>query len=89
MLQYGCRRQKVTCGYIADIVFEKGEPEVKEDKSGWMLGSASDNAVRYIEGKGWIMSPVNGSGDFWCLISGGYTEKDCRGVYEDDYRLRE
>ena len=68
--------KKVTCGYIADIVFEKGEPEVKEDKSGWMLGSASDNgAVRYIEGKGWVMSPVNGSGEFWCLISGEVIRK--------------
>ncbi len=68
--------KKVTCGYIADIVFEKGEPVVQEDKSGWMLGSASDNgAVRYIEGKGWVMSPVSGSGDFWCLISGSVIQK--------------
>lgn len=68
--------KKVTCGYVADIVFEKGEPVVQEDKSGWMLGSASDNgAVRYIEGKGWVMSPVSGSGDFWCLISGSVIQK--------------
>lgn len=68
--------KKVTCGYIADIVFEKGEPVVQEDKSGWMLGSAGDNgAVRYIEGKGWVMSPVSGSGDFWCLISGSVIQK--------------
>ena len=69
-------KKKVTCGYVADIVFEKGEPVVQEDKSGWMLGSASDNgAVRYIEGKGWVMSPVSGSGDFWCLISGSVIQK--------------
>lgn len=68
--------KKVTCGYVADIVFEKGEPVVQEDKSGWMLGSPSDNgAVRYIEGKGWVMSPVSGSGDFWCLISGSVIQK--------------
>ena len=68
--------KKVTCGYVADIVFEKGEPVVQEDKSGWMLGSASDNGtVRYIEGKGWVMSPVSGSGDFWCLISGSVIQK--------------
>ena len=65
--------KKVTCGYIADIVFET---EVKEDKSGWLLGSASDNgAVRYIEGKGWVMSSVDGSKDFWCLISGEVIRK--------------
>lgn len=68
--------KKVTCGYVADIVFEKDEPVVQEDKSGWMLGSPSDNgAVQYIEGKGWVMSPVSGSGDFWCLISGSVIQK--------------
>ncbi|MDY2900832.1 MAG: hypothetical protein SOT09_02295 [Candidatus Borkfalkiaceae bacterium] len=68
--------KKVTSGYIADIVFEKDEPEVKEDKSTWMLGSASENgAVQYIEGKGWVMSSVNGSGEFWCLISGAVIQK--------------
>ena len=49
---------------------------MKEDKSGWLLGSASDNgAVRYIEGKGWVMSSVDGSKDFWCLISGEVIRK--------------
>ena len=68
--------KKVTYGYIADIIFEKGEPEEQEDKSTWMLSSASDNgAVRYEEGKGWIMTPVSGSGNFWCLISNAVIQK--------------
>lgn len=69
-------KKAVTRAYISDISFQKGEPVVQEDKSGWMLGSAGDNgAVRYIEGKGWVMSPVSGSGDFWCLISGSVIQK--------------
>ena len=66
----------VTRAYISDISFQKGEPVVQEDKSGWIIGSASDNgAVRYIDGKGWVMSPVSGSGEFWCLISGSVIQK--------------
>ena len=69
-------KKAVTRAYISDISFQKGEPVVQEDKSGWMLGSAGDNgAVRYIEGKGWVMSPVSGSGNFWCLISGSVIQK--------------
>ena len=69
-------KKAVTRAYISDISFQKGEPVVQEDKSGWMLGSAGDNgAVRYIEGKGWVMTPVSGSGDFWCLISGSVIQK--------------
>ena len=69
-------KKAVTRAYISDISFQKGEPVVQEDKSGWVLGSAGDNgAVRYIEGKGWVMSPVSGSGDFWCLISGSVIQK--------------
>ncbi|MCI6734735.1 MAG: hypothetical protein MR437_06640, partial [Clostridiales bacterium] len=66
----------ITRGYIADIVFEKGEPEEKEDKSTWMLGDANSNgAVQYIEGKGWVMSSIDGSGQFWCLISGAVIQE--------------
>ena len=69
-------KKTVTRAYISDISFQKGEPVVQEDKSGWVLGSAGDNgAVRYIEGKGWVMSPISGSGDFWCLISGSVIQK--------------
>ena len=69
-------KKAVTRAYISDISFQKGEPVVQEDKSGWVLGSAGDNgAVRYIEGKGWVMSPVSGSGNFWCLISGSVIQK--------------
>ena len=72
----------VTRGYIADIVFEKGEPVVQEDKSGWIIGSAGDNgAVRYIDGKGWVMSPANGSGEFWCLISGSVIQEKIAAGY--------
>ena len=72
----------VTRGYIADIVFDKGEPVVQEDKSGWIIGSAGDNgAVRYIDGKGWVMSPANGSGEFWCLISGSVIQEKIAAGY--------
>lgn len=47
-----------------------------EDRSEWLFASAGDNGeVTYLEGKGWVMSPVSGSGDFWCLISGSVIQK--------------
>lgn len=67
--------KKVTCGYIADIVFEKGEPEVQEDKSGWIIGNATAgywSSVDYIKGKGWIMRDVTDGGEqgqYWLTLS--------------------
>ncbi len=67
--------KKVTCGYIADIVFEKCEPEVQEDKSGWIIGNAAAgywSSVEYIKGKGWIMRDItNGGaqGEYWLTLS--------------------
>ena len=67
--------KKVTCGYIADIVFDKGEPVVQEDKSGWIIGNAAAgywSSVEYIKGKGWIMKDVtNGGkqGQYWLTLS--------------------
>lgn len=67
--------KKVTCGYVADIVFEKGEPVVQEDKSGWIIGNAAAgywSSVEYIKGKGWIMKGItNGGaqGQYWLTLS--------------------
>ena len=67
--------KKVTCGYIADIVFEKDKPEVQEDKSGWIIGNAAAgywSSVEYIKGKGWIMRDItNGGaqGEYWLTLS--------------------
>lgn len=66
--------KKVTNGYIADIVFEKGEPEGKEDKTNWVTSNdAYWGSVEYIEGKGWIMKDTTDGGtqgQFWCILSG-------------------
>ncbi len=66
--------KKVTNGYIANIVFEKGEPEGKEDKTNWVTSNdAYWGSVEYIEGKGWIMKDTTDGGtqgQFWCILSG-------------------
>lgn len=71
--------KKVTCGYIADIVFEKGEPAVQEDKTGWVKSNEQYwGVVEYVEGKGWIMKDTTeggAQGQYWCLLSGEVIQK--------------
>lgn len=74
-------KNAVTRGYIADLLFSSGD-DGQENRSAWMTGNAGYNgAVRYEEGKGWIMTPVSGSGEFWCFISAGIVQKKIAAGY--------